>query len=394
MRILAILTLGVVLSQFYRSTMAILAPALSTDLGAGSAELGRLSGTWFFAFALVQIPVGVLLDRWGPQRSAAGGLLLASVGAGVFASAPSLSGAYLGQALLGLGCAPLYMSTVVLMARNWPPRRFAVLNGAVVGTSNAGLLISATPLAALMEWLGWRGALWTMAAVTLALAIAIAGGRKVDKGTGTSVSEVIRGVASVSRHRKLWPLLAYAFACSGVFFAVRGIWGGPYLDRVFGLSPIERGNVLAVMVMVLASSNMGFGWLSSRLGSPRPFILALTAMGVTALVALAAAPSMPLVLASACLAALGLFAGSYGLIVAHARAFFPKGMEGRGATLLNFFNFLGTATIQVASGETMAAAERAGLEGADSFRWMYALLAVALMGSLAVYFKSADPRRA
>jgi MFS family permease len=138
LRVLAILTLGVVLSQFYRSTMAILAPALATDLGAGSAELGRLSGTWFFAFALVQIPVGVLLDRWGPQRSAAGGLLLASAGAAVFASAPSLAGAYLGQTLLGFGCAPLYMATVVLMARNWPARRFAMLNGAVVGASMRG----------------------------------------------------------------------------------------------------------------------------------------------------------------------------------------------------------------------------------------------------------------
>jgi predicted MFS family arabinose efflux permease len=245
-----------------------------------------------------------------------------------------------------------------------------------------------------MEWLGWRGALWTMAGVTLALAIAIAGGRKVDKGTGATIDEVMRGVASVARHRILWPLLAYAFACSGVFFAVRGIWGGPYLDRVFGLSPIDRGNVLALMVVVLAASNMGFGWLSSRLDSPRPFILGLTAMGVAVLVALALAPDMPLPLAAACLVALGLFAGSYGLIVAHARAFFPKGMEGRGATLLNFFNFLGTATIQVASGETMAMAEREGLQDAASFGWMYALLAAALTGSLLVYLRSADPRRA
>ena len=393
MRTLVLLILAIVLSQFFRSTMAVLAPDMAADLGATAADLGRLSGMWFLAFSLAQIPIGVLLDRWGPLRSASLGLAVTAAGAVLFGAAPSLEIAYLGQALLGLGCAPLYMASVVVMARRYSLERFALANGYVIAVSNLGLVLSATPLAALDLWFGWRGAMGIMGAVTAMLALFLAFAARGEKmGAPESLSRAFAGILAIMRLRALWWLLPFSFVCSGVVLSVRGIWAGPYLYEVHGMAPIEYGDVLAAMVIALAAANLLFGWMSSRLGSPKPYIAGVAVLGVAATGALAGAPDMALAPAIACLIAIGFYGAAYGLVIAHGRAFFPEGMEGRGATLLNFFNFFGTAVLQVATGEVLAGARDAGAGTAGAYGWVFGLLSVALLATTMLYLKSADPR--
>ena len=395
MRALALLTLAVVLSQFFRSTIAVLAPHMTAELGAAPAELGRLAAAWFYAFALAQLPVGVALDRFGPRRCAAAGLALTAGGAALFGAAPDLTAAYAALAVLGLGCSPLYMATVVVLAREFPRARFAALNGTVVALSNAGLILSATPLAALDLWLGWRGALWAAAGVTALLAIAMAyAARGESRGTPESLGRAIAGVAAVVRHRPLWALLPFSFVCSGVILAVRGVWAGPYLDHVHALGPIERGHVLGGMVLALACGNLLFGWLSTRLGSPKPFVAGLACLGVAATGGLAWFPAMAMELAILCLLAIGFYGAAYALVIAHGRAFFPPGKEGRGATFLNFVNFLGTAVWQTATGAALGHAMDAGASVPGSYAWVFAVLATALAASTLHYLTSTDPRRA
>src|SRR5690606_493169 len=121
--------------------------------------------------------------------------------------------------------------------------------------------LAATPLAAMSEWLGWRGAMWGMAAATflLTLYIVLAVGKDAPVQARESMSQAVRGIAVVMGVRELWPLLPFVLVCSGVIMAVRALWGGPYLADVFGMGPVDRGNVLVGMVLAASVLNYAIG---------------------------------------------------------------------------------------------------------------------------------------
>jgi MFS family permease len=383
-------TLGVMLSVFFRSNLAVLAPELSVDLSATASDLGTLSGVWFFAFALAQVPVGVALDRWGPRLTVAVGLSIGVVGACLFAAAPSISTAIVAQILLGLACAPLFMATVVYIARNWARDRFLWVMGNVLAVSNLGAILAATPLAAMSEWLGWRGAMWGMAVATflLALYVVFAVTKDVKAPAQESIRQAVRGIAVVLGVRELWPLLPFVLVCSGVIMAVRALWGGPYLSDVFGLGPVGRGNVLVGMVLAASAMSYAVGRLERLVGSPRPLVIAVSAVTAVALIVLTVWPSASLALSVVLMIVIGLFGAAYGLAIGHGRIFFPVGKEGRGATLLNFFNFIGAAAMQVATGAVIERAVEAGLSRPHAYGLMFGFLVVLLVLSLAPYWKS------
>lgn len=383
-------TLGVVLSVFFRSNLAVLAPELSVDLRATASDLGTLSGVWFFAFALAQVPVGVALDRWGPRLTVAVGLSIGVVGAGLFAAAPSISTAIVAQVLLGLACAPLFMATVVYIARNWARERFIWIMGNVLAVSNLGAILAATPLAAMSEWLGWRGAMWGMAVATflLTLYVVFAVAKDAKAPAQESIRQAVRGIAVVLGVRELWPLLPFVLVCSGVIMAVRALWGGPYLSDVFGLGPVDRGNVLVGMVLASSALNYGAGRLERWFGSAKPLVNIVSAVTACALVVMAVWPSASVTLSVVLMVVIGIFGAAYGLALGHGRIFFPVGKEGRGATLLNFFNFIGAAVMQVATGAVIERAVEAGLSRAHAYGLMFGFLVVLLALSLIPYWKS------
>src|SRR5918995_7130700 len=136
-----------ILSQFYRSFLAIVASNLTDELGLGPAELGALSGIWFGAFAFAQFPIGWALDGFGPRRTLAGAMLAAVAGALLFAAAQGFAGMMAAMALIGIGCAPVLMSSMFVFGRAYPPERFAILSSMILGVGALGLLAAATPLA-------------------------------------------------------------------------------------------------------------------------------------------------------------------------------------------------------------------------------------------------------
>jgi MFS family permease len=142
------LLLGYVLSQFYRAFLAVLAPTLATDIGATPQDLAFASGLWFLTFALMQIPVGVLLDRVGPRRTAAALLAVGGgSGAAIFALATSPAHVAIAMALIGVGCSPVLMATYYIFARVYPVGVFATLAGVSIGIGSLGNIAGSAPLA-------------------------------------------------------------------------------------------------------------------------------------------------------------------------------------------------------------------------------------------------------
>src|SRR3954463_6339537 len=149
-----VLCLAYVLSQFFRSFLAIVAPSLIAELGLGPAELGALSGIWFGAFAIAQFPIGWGLDTLGARRTIAGAMLCAIAGAFLFAAAQGFGAMLAAMALIGVGCGPVLMGSMFVFGRGYPPERFAILSSAVLGFGSLGVLLAATPLAYAVERIG------------------------------------------------------------------------------------------------------------------------------------------------------------------------------------------------------------------------------------------------
>lgn len=394
------LSLTYVLSQFFRIAIGVVAPEIAADLGLDPARLGILSSAWFVAFAAAQIPVGMALDRFGPRLTIAVLLAFGAAGCAVFATAASLATAVLGQLLIGLGCAPMLMGTLVVIARYFEPARFASIAAMVISFGGLGTLLGATPLALAAELVGWRGAFLGMAGLMgAALALVLLAVRDGPPGSrpgaaGESLGQVVRGVGRLIGKRELWPLLPMAFFAYAVVVTLRGLWLGPYLDEVFGLDPVSRGHVLLLVSASMVAAPLVYAALERRSDSRRVPVMWGCAFTIAALAGLASAPAASLALAAVLATVIGLTGMTYNLVMAQGRRFLGPQEIGRGLTLLNAVNMTGAALLQIATGGMVASLRASGLAAAEIYAWLFGALALALAGALLVYRRSGDPRAA
>lgn len=174
MTIFLVFLFGYTLSQFFRTFLAVIAPEMARDLGLAVADLGAFSGIWFAAFALGQFPVGWALDRFGPRRTMPLIMLSAVAGALLLASAQNRFTCLVAMALIGFGCAPIYMGALYYFGRTMPASRFAFMASLMLAIGSAGNLLGATPLALAADRFGWRGTLAGIGLLTLAAAGTVA----------------------------------------------------------------------------------------------------------------------------------------------------------------------------------------------------------------------------
>lgn len=383
---IAALVAAYVLSQFYRAFLAVLAPVLGAEIGASAEDLARASGVWFLVFALAQIPVGSALDRVGPRLTAAVMLGLGGAGgAAVFAMAQGPGAVMVAMALIGLGCAPVLMAAYYIFARTYSPAVFGTLAGMVIGIGSLGNIASSLPLAAAVEALGWRGTLWGMAGVTLAVAVALAAlVRDPPKVEGAGRGSLL----DLLRMRALWPVLVMMAVCYAPAAGLRGLWVGPYFADVFGADAAAIGVATLVMGGAMVLGNFAYGPLDRVLGTRKWLIFGGNVGVLLCLLVLAMLPEAGGWMTLGLLAALGFFGASFPMVVAHGRAFFPPHLVGRGVTLLNLFGIGAAGLAQVATGRIHAGLEAAG--GAAPYQGLFLFFAVALAAGLVVYLFSQD----
>jgi MFS family permease len=164
---------GYYLSYLYRTINALIATQLSASMQLGASELGLLTSVYFLSFAAVQLPVGVGLDRYGPRRVQGFLLLIAAVGAAVFASAHSLPALIVGRALIGLGVAGALIAGLKSLVQWFPKDRLPFFNGCFVMVGALGAITATAPAEMLIAWIGWRALFGLLAAATAASALAI-----------------------------------------------------------------------------------------------------------------------------------------------------------------------------------------------------------------------------
>ncbi len=345
LRIFALFTAAYFLSYFLRTANAVIARDLARDLTLDAAELGLMTSLFFGAFALAQLPLGVGLDRWGPRLVVPVMMILAVVGALLFAVARSFVPLALGRALIGAGMAAILPSAFKTFGAWFPPGRVATMSALLVGIGASGALVAATPLAWLTPQIGWRAVfVGAAAAVALSALLIAAFTRNTPTHTATaSIGESAGGFRVVLRDPRFWRIVPLNFFFTGIQLGVQGLWGGPYLADVLGLPSIAASNVLLLLSGGVCVGSALSGWLADRWGVARTIAASATLFALCQL-GLIARP--PLAVVAPLYLLFGL-TGSFCIMgMAHARQLFPPGITGQAVAATNFFGIGGSFCIQ------------------------------------------------
>lgn len=391
---IAALAVAYVLSQFFRSFLAVLTPVLSDELGATKGDLSVASGAWFAAFALMQFIVGVALDRFGPRRTAV--FLLAIAGGGgaaLFAAATAPWMVSVAMALIGIGCSPVLMATLYIFAKTYSPRRFALLSSWFIAVGLAGNVVGASPLAYAAEWWGWRQVMAGLAAITVVTSAAIYvlirdPERSADQDAGR---DGFRGYIELVRLRVLWPLMPLMLIGYATLAVIRGLWTGPYLADVYGADTVDIGHATLWMALAMIVGTFLYGPLDTIFKTRKWVNFVGGICLASSITFLAMAPEMPLSQAVVVLVAIGFFGTNFAVLMAHARGFFPAHLVGRGVTLMNFFGIGGVGLLQFASGILVTRAE-ASYSVSGTYQLLFGFYALLLAVALLIYLFSTDSK--
>lgn len=356
-----VLTLGHVFSNAVRTLPAIAADVLQQDLGLTANGLAALTGAFPAAFAVAMLPVGVALDRYGVKPTALALLAIGAAGSALGASATGSWSMLLGQAVLGIGCSGMLMCPVTFAAKTLPPQRFGLWGGVIQAFGNTGMLLSASPLALLVDGAGWRAGYVACAVFALVAAVAVAlivRDHAPRIQARRSIAADARDVIAFGLSPDIRGPIVIAFASFAAVLGVRGLWGGPWLMEVKGLTRVGAGNVLLLCAMALIAGPAIAGVLERRFQRHRRALLAAGHLGAAAMVVTMVAGGLfgwGAGADAALLVAFGLLISSQVICFALVRAAVPPDRVGRALSAMNISFFGGAAVLQGVSGAAAAA---------------------------------------
>lgn len=341
---------------FQRVAPAVLSQDLARDFGLTAASLGNLSAFYFYAYAAMQLPTGVLVGRWGPARLIFIGALMAGIGSLLFALAPTPSLAAIGRALVGGAHAVAWVSMLQLITHWFPVRRFGTMSGISLAVGTIGAVLAGPPLRWLADDFGWRVVIAVSGAIAIALALAI---RKLVRNDPrdfgyTSYAparaasstdpplSIGRELVQVWKIRNVSLLFIANSGICGSFLTFSGLWGVPYWTQLHALSVQQASLITSTMLVLFAIGGPVIGIWSDRLKQRKAPYMAGAAIVAVSFVVLAAAPSAPLVVLIPLLLAGAFGAGAMALSFAFAKESAPAWLQGTVTGAVNMGVMAGT----------------------------------------------------
>ena len=344
----SLLLLGYFLAAFYffyafvqRVTPGIMVDDLMRDFAVGGALLGNLSAFYFYAYASIQMAVGVMMDRIGPRRLMAAACFTAALGSLLFSVADSLLLAYTGRLLIGFGSAFAWVGLMTFSATWFPPRRFALLTGGGQLLGMAGGVFGQVPLQLAVAALGWRTSSMALAVVGLILCVLIlliVRDRRPPAGhTDSAERSILAGLRHAAQNLQTWLAAIHGFGMTGTMLVFGGLWGVPFLRSVHGLEPTLAAGVNSWLFIGWGVGAVSLGWLSDHLGN-RTRIMVVGALTATiCAVAVIYLPAPRAVTLSILLFLQGFGSSSMVLCFAFGREHNPVWASGATLGLVNMF---------------------------------------------------------
>jgi len=384
LRIFLPFAVGYYLSYMLRSVNAVIAPELTRELGVSAADLGLLTSAYLIAFAAFQLPLGLLLDRFGPRRVEATLLLIAASGSALFALGHTLSQLVIARALIGLGVSACLMAAFKSFSQWFPAERLPSLNAAIMTAAGLGALTASVPLGLALPVLGWRGAYFGLAAISLLAALAIfTTPDKPTSGSRENLAAQLRGLGQVFASRSFWRFAPLNAVFNGGFMALQGLWAVPWLMTVNGYSRATAASHLFLMGLAMMIGFLSVAAMVTRLERRgiHPQTILMSGMAGVILVGILilkdAAPSTVLWSATGLLFSVGNL--SYAILARQ----FPQHLDGRVNTALNLMTFIGAFAVQWGFGSAVDLLAAFGLTQKDAFRGAFALLLMLQAASFA-----------
>ena len=337
---------GFYLSYLYRSVNAIIAPDLIRDIGVDAASLGLLSSAYFIAFAAFQIPLGIILDRFGPRKVESFLLLFAALGACIFAASDTLLNLIIGRALIGLGVSACLMASFKCFVDWFPKQQIPLTNGAIMMAGGLGALTATAPIEFLLNFTDWRGIFWVFAVLTLISSFLIyfivperPAARKIIGDT--SLYEQLSGLLEVIRDPLFKRYVPFSVTSQGAMLALQSLWMGPWLRDVAGLSRAETASSLLLMTIALASGFLSWGIIGERLGRYGVSSMTISLLGVAIFLIVQLIIILePLDFVLPIILMFGFFGTAGSLSYAGLIQNFPNHLSGRVYTTANLLVFL------------------------------------------------------
>jgi MFS family permease len=379
---LAALCSGFMLSQAYRTAAAMMASHLQAEFRLSPQQLGSYAGAFHFAFGALQLFMGAGLDVYGIRRTLLAVFPLTVAGALLSATAGSYAAVVCGQLLLGTGCAPAFLACTVFITRYFPPTRFAAISGTVMSVGGCGMLLTATPLAWVVQESSWRTGFFLLAAWSalawLAIFFLVREQAQTGRRTGGAVREAlaaIRGFGALLAMPHTVGIVALASVTYASFMTLRGLWLGPLLVDRYGYTLVESGNVALLVSVVSLFGAPLFGRLDPGSARRRRWIVGFTLAMAAVFAIMAWLQAAIVVLSGALLVA--FLSGYVVLQYADVRSSYPAELTGRAMAALTMGMFLGIALMQWLTGVAASAGSALGLDA-----YVAALSAiVALLGT-------------
>jgi predicted MFS family arabinose efflux permease len=337
------------LSYHYRTVNAVIGPILSEELMLGAADLGLLTSAYFIAFGAAQLPLGLLLDRFGARRVESALLLIAAAGAAIFASGHSIGTLTIGRGMIGLGVSACLMASFKSFSLWFPKEKQASLTGWIMTAGTLGALAASAPLDAALHLASWRTIFFALSLATVVMAAWLFFGVPDEPGHAhpEPLSDQLAGIRHVLGHRHFWRYAPLGFAQIGGFMAIQSLWSSAWLIHVNGFSRSQAAELLAAMSLAMMVAYALIGLLSTGLAR----------RGIGTIYLLGGSMAMSLLTLLLIISqsfdqhyllwiSYGTFSSFGTLLYTQTASGFPVTLSGRANTTLNLLVFLGAFSLQ------------------------------------------------
>lgn len=345
--------LGYFLSYLFRVVNAVIAPELISDLDLQADSLGLLTAAYFLSFAAFQIPLGVLLDQYGPRRIESALLLFAAIGAIVFATAQSTSGLLVGRLLIGFGVSACLMAAFKAFTEFYDSSKLPLVNGFIMTAGGLGALAGTLPTEFAVQAIGWRGVFFALAALSVFTAILVffAVPEPSKKTKPSTLKQQLKGLKQVLISPYFWAIAPLTMSSQSAFISLQSLWAGPWHSDVAGLSRPEVANSLFGIAFAMVIGFLSIGTLAERLSRRGIPLVAVATCGMTLFVVVQLSIVLGYAMEYPVLWLLFGFFGTSGILMyAVLSQHFPTELAGRVNTTINLMVFISIFTLQSLSG--------------------------------------------
>lgn len=370
---------------YQRVAPAVMTEELSRDFSLGAAALGNLSAFYFYSYVAMQIPTGILADRWGPRKLLAAGAFVAALGSILFALSGDMAVAGLGRLLIGGSVAVAFVGMLKISSVWFAPRQFALATGLALFVGVIGAVLAGVPLRLLVTAFGWRPVMAVSALLTCLVGVAIWTVVRDDprekgfKSHGYGHSEgdtapprvgIVAGMREVLKYRNTWLLILAPGGIVGCILTFSGLWGVPFLTTHYRMSATSAATLASTALVAWAVSSPIFGALSDRFGKRKPIYLAGSFLVVLCWGVIILVPGLPIPLLTAALVGAGV--GSGGMIIgfAYGKESVPMHLAGTVSGMVNMGVMMGPMILQPLVGWLLDLGYTGGVvEGARVYAW-------------------------